>query len=613
MNKITFLIFILISCVFGHAQTATGNIETYVGSIIDNVPGSSGNDYVEPNSTQLTTWDTVIDFLLADDLASARSTASGINYKVTEFTDTSISPNQIFYILEEINPESFYWGTYIFSKTPKRGNLIIQAPHIRNDLNTGKQAIRCFKSNVAKAVFISGTHRCNNTISSTCSGTTSTCNEGSEAYRVSDMAHNTTSMFHKTTENLFTNIPESVFIQLHGFGWSSGDPYVIMSNGTRETPEVDYATLIQNALLVEDNTLTFELAHINTSWNTLTGFTNTQGRLNNYSTDICTISAEGTSGRFIHVEQELSKLRSNVSGWDKMSNALASVFVEDSDGDGVTTVSDTDDNDKCNPNPYYAGCNVCDVIITSDNFDSASGSDLGNWNDGGNNAYKSEINALGDKSIRLKHGIEVGNADPDVDPQSSIFTNSLDLSVYTQLKIHLSYFPPSTDGYENGDDFLLEISTDGGANFSTYKSWVAGTDFTTGARYFESVLVSGITFTSTTVIRIRSHADDDLDRVYVDNIVVYGCDDSALSIDDINLVDDFKVYPNPTLGNIIVKGIGINTIEVYTVLGEKIKLYRNDENDTSVLIDLKNQKSGVYFLKIHSSNGVFSRKVIRME
>jgi RecB family endonuclease NucS len=79
------------------------------------------------------------------------------------------------------------------------------------------------------------------------------------------------------------------------------------------------------------------------------------------------------------------------------------------------------------------------------------------------------------------------------------------------------------------------------------------------------------------------------------------------------LVDDFKVYPNPTLGNIIVKGIGINTIEVYTVLGEKIKLYRNDENDTSVLIDLKNQKSGVYFLKIHSSNGVFSRKVIRME
>jgi hypothetical protein len=99
-----------------------------------------------------------------------------------------------------------------------------------------------------------------------------------------------------------------------------------MSNGTRETPTTDYATLIKDALLIEDNTLTFKLAHIDTGWTRLIGFTNTQGRLINNSTDHCNTSATTTSGRFIHIEQEKSKLREDASVWAKMSNALGSVF-----------------------------------------------------------------------------------------------------------------------------------------------------------------------------------------------------------------------------------------------------------------------------------------------
>lgn len=79
------------------------------------------------------------------------------------------------------------------------------------------------------------------------------------------MAHNVTTMFQKTPDNLFTNISNSVFIQLHCFGRNSSDPYVIMSNGTRQTPSIDYAALIKNELLNEDNSLTFKLAHINTN------------------------------------------------------------------------------------------------------------------------------------------------------------------------------------------------------------------------------------------------------------------------------------------------------------------------------------------------------------
>ena len=252
------LIFILFLSIPLFSQTATGDIEIYIDNIIDNLPNSFGGDYATPNSTQLYNWDSVIDFLLVNDLANARAAVNSLNYQVTLFTDTSISPNQIFYVLEKQPTSSNYWGTYVFSKTPTRNNLIIQAPHVKNDLNTGQQAVYCFKNTLARALFISGTHRCNSTDFSSCSGTTSTCNSGTQSYRISDMAHNVTTMFQKTTDNLFTNISNSVFIQLHGFGRSSSDPYVIMSNGTRQTPTTDYAVLIKNELLNEDSSLTFQ-------------------------------------------------------------------------------------------------------------------------------------------------------------------------------------------------------------------------------------------------------------------------------------------------------------------------------------------------------------------
>lgn len=121
-------------------------------------------------------------------------------------------------------------------------------------------------------------------------------------------------------------MPNTIFVQLHGFGKDDGDPDVIMSNGTTETPDTDYASLIKDALLDEDNTLTFKIAHIDTDWTRLRGFTNTQGRFINSSPDPCSTSASSTTGRFIHIEQAKPKLRKNASSWAKMSNALGSVF-----------------------------------------------------------------------------------------------------------------------------------------------------------------------------------------------------------------------------------------------------------------------------------------------
>ncbi|NOQ92301.1 MAG: hypothetical protein GQ552_06240, partial [Flavobacteriaceae bacterium] len=154
-------IFFIINFITLFAQTATGNLETYIDNIIDNSPGNSGDNYVVPNQSQINSWNSIVNFILDENLVNARSNADMINYQITEFIDISISPNQVFYVLEEKSEQTYYWGTYVFSKTPSRNNLIIQAPHSKYDTNTGKQAVFCFKNIVARAVFINGTHRCN--------------------------------------------------------------------------------------------------------------------------------------------------------------------------------------------------------------------------------------------------------------------------------------------------------------------------------------------------------------------------------------------------------------------------------------------------------------------
>ena len=239
-------------------------MDTYLQNLIDNVPGSGQDGYKSPVDAQLELWEAVIAHLLGGEIAEAVTKAAELNYQVTEFTDTALSPNQVFYVLAEYDSEKTnYWGIYVFSKTPEIENLILMAPHIKYDTNTGYEAVYSFRNNMAKALLLSSAHRCNSDTETECSGTTSACGT-SGAYRISDLAHNVDSAFQKTTEVIATSLPNSVFIQLHGFGKGESDPDVIMSNGTAETPGADYATLIKDALLEEDNTLTFKIAHIDT-------------------------------------------------------------------------------------------------------------------------------------------------------------------------------------------------------------------------------------------------------------------------------------------------------------------------------------------------------------
>ena len=324
-----FLLLVCFTTFYSFSQTDSGNLEVYLNTILDNIPGDSGNDYKIPTSVELISWENCLNALngVNFDLALARSHADAVNYEIVLYTDTAFLPSTVdYYVLKEKTAATNHWGTYVFT-IGSSNQMVIQAPHSSFDFNTGKQAIYNFVRLHNFGLFLNGTHRCNHDQASTCSGTTSVCSGSSEAFKVSDLAHNENSIWQKTTEIIYDSYPESVFVQLHGFTKLATDPYVILSNGTDQTPTgEDYTVQLKDQLIAQDPSLTFKIAHID-NWTRLVGFTNTQGRYINQSSDPCSSSATSTTGRFVHVEQEKTKLRDDATGWNKLYSALDAIFT----------------------------------------------------------------------------------------------------------------------------------------------------------------------------------------------------------------------------------------------------------------------------------------------
>jgi len=307
----------------------TGSIFAEVSSIISGMPGDSGNDYAAPSSTQLNSWGSVLNSVLQGAYTKASDTASILDYELIQFTDTTKTPNRTYYMLKSTGQN--YWGTYIYNPNYSRP-LVIQSPHPKKDFNTGKEGVHVFHETASFFFMLSGTSRCNNSAFSGCDGTTSICTGSSEDYRISDQAHILSTAFQSTTDTLFNKYSGTYFLQLHGFGKDSSDPFIILSNGTQDTPTVDYISTLKTNLEAEDSLFvdSIKVAHFDLSWTDLRGFTNVQGRLINSSVDPCDVSATTTNGRFIHMEQEKFRLRNTDTGWNKVSNAVINTFPSNS-------------------------------------------------------------------------------------------------------------------------------------------------------------------------------------------------------------------------------------------------------------------------------------------
>lgn len=300
----------------------TGNIFNDVTSIINAMPGIGGDDFHMPTERQQEIWENTLETFFDGNFNDAADSADLIDYTLTQYYDNSVSPNATYYLFQ--NTGTNYWGTYICNFDYCRP-LVVQAPHPKFDFNTGKQALHVFREVEAFFYCMAGTHRCNQSIYSTCDGTTDVCG-ADEDFRISDMAHKDSTLFHLATRSIYNRYSGSYFLQLHGFTKGASDPYVILSNGTRDTPTLDYIETLVDELYIEDTVLTFKVVHWDQNWDKQAGLVNTQGRMINGSSDPCDQNPSSASGRFIHMEQEKTRLRADISGWTIVANAVASTF-----------------------------------------------------------------------------------------------------------------------------------------------------------------------------------------------------------------------------------------------------------------------------------------------
>lgn len=88
------------------------------------------------------------------------------------------------------------------------------------------------------------------------------------------------------------------------------------------------------------------------------------------------------------------------------------------------------------------------------------------------------------------------------------------------------------------------------------------------------------------------------------------CPTSVLAVDDFEVTNEMKIYPNP------IKDIlnfsfdaAITTVSIYNLLGQEVIVKSLNANEGT--IDVSNLSSGTYFVKVYADNLVRTLKVIK--
>jgi hypothetical protein len=289
--------------------------------------------------------------------------------------------------------------------------------------------------------------------------------------------------------------------------------------------------------------------------------------------------------------------------------------VPDSDFDGICDDNDQcpgeDDNIDVNNNGIPDACEGCNYsILNTNNFESG----FGIWVDGGTDCARGSYAGFansGTRSVQLR----------DNTTTSVVSTGNIDLTAYPEIKVDFSFM---TNSMENGEDFWLQVSTNGGSTYTTKQIWKAGTDFNNNQRVNPSVIIDG-PFTSTTRIRFRNDASNDNDLVYIDDVTILGCGSFVREAQNVDnptpsgteqnalngLNKKLTIFPNPASSYInLVTNLKVNSIAIYDVKGVLI-----NEILTSEIfgpIDISKLSQGSYFIVIQTDEGTLYEKFIKM-
>jgi len=95
------------------------------------------------------------------------------------------------------------------------------------------------------------------------------------------------------------------------------------------------------------------------------------------------------------------------------------------------------------------------------------------------------------------------------------------------------------------------------------------------------------------------------------NGVLLKLSDETVSIDNLDLNNQIKVYPNPVNDKLYLGHdyIEIDSYEIFDVIGKLIRFSELGENNT---IDVNSIKEGVYFLKVNTKQGIVTYKIVKL-
>jgi hypothetical protein len=217
-----------------------------------------------------------------------------------------------------------------------------------------------------------------------------------------------------------------------------------------------------------------------------------------------------------------------------------------------------------------SGGNIDELVVKENSliadgiyYDDFEENSFGNWNDGG-------VHCKIDSSDYAHQGYY------SINLQSKSYgayttTNNMDLSYYSNINIKFWY---KCISMEPGEEFWLQISTDGGSNFTTVKKWISGTDFENDNFYLDSVLITGYHLTEKTQLRFRCNASYSDDDVYLDEIEV-AAGNIILGSQSINNAPViFYSFPNPfydetTISYVLTEKFNVS-VRIYNLKGELI-------------------------------------------
>lgn len=207
------------------AREASLSLEAYVSQVRTFMPGEGSGTYVVPSVEDRTAFAAAARALARGDIATAELALGPYpDFEVLDFHDDA-GPRYL--VIAEKPPLSRGWGFYFFAQSPRRDELVLEAPHPLADRDSELAAARIVSALRPAAFLLAGAHRY------------------ADVRRLSDVAHASASIFESVHEVISSR--GRIALQIHGFNAAdhAGYPELVLSSGTTE-PGSDALALCQD-------------------------------------------------------------------------------------------------------------------------------------------------------------------------------------------------------------------------------------------------------------------------------------------------------------------------------------------------------------------------------